>query len=238
MPFSFYATPYTLTTEKLNILTDSNAQIEWIKIGLQSASEKISKQIYKRPFNKSKVINIMEQITSNNIFLRLDMIVQNPYESYSDWAESIDFFYGLGQKLKKTSQSYQLIEIGLFSLTFYPGTELYNKAMKDGIINNDYTDEVLLSKSKHNRLGTRANSPYAPTMLSTDLILVTFYYLLMANRLTFIRHIIKRRFVLKFIDLLTKNEMIRYIFMISKPILVSIRSRITGMDKNKRPTTF
>jgi len=238
LPFSFYATPYTLTTEKLNILIDNKAQIEWIKVGLQSASEKVSKQIYKRAFNKSKIINIIEQITSHNIFLRLDMILQNPYESYSDRAESIDFFYDLGQKLKKTSQSYKLIEIGLFSLTFYPGTELYNKAMKDGIINNDYIDDVLLSKNKYNRFGAKVSSPYALTMLSTDLILVTFYNLLMANRLTFIRHIIKRRFILKFIDLLTKNEMFRYIFIISKPILVSIRSKITGMDKNKRPTTF
>jgi hypothetical protein len=61
---------------------------------------------------------------------RYDIIVNNPWEKDGDLAETLMFF-------AKFPKPYLL---NMFSLTFYPGTELYEKAVEDGIITDDLND--------------------------------------------------------------------------------------------------
>jgi|TARA_B100000315_G_scaffold241654_1_gene262723 hypothetical protein len=56
-----------------------------------------------------------------------DIIIDNPYEKEEDIIKTLMF-------LLKLPTPYQL---SLYYLTFYPGTDLYKKAINDGIITNE-----------------------------------------------------------------------------------------------------
>ena len=57
-----------------------------------------------------------------------DLILDNPYETDEDLRKTLSL-------LNTIPDTYELI---LFSLTFYPGTYLYDKAVKDGLIEDAY----------------------------------------------------------------------------------------------------
>jgi len=69
----------------------------------------------------------MEKEIKKKIKIRYDFITDNPWENEEDIEDSLR----LALKLKRP------FELSLFSLTFYPETELYEKARQEGIIRDD-----------------------------------------------------------------------------------------------------
>ncbi|NQT06179.1 MAG: B12-binding domain-containing radical SAM protein [Candidatus Omnitrophica bacterium] len=206
LPFIFYSTFATFTEDKLKILLKYKANIIWMKLGLQSASERVNKQIYKRHFNRESFLDKIDLITSHNIDLKLDMILQNPYEKTSDWIENIDFFNQLGERLKQNKLAKRSILLNVYSLKFYPGTELYNTALTDETIKDDYVEKTLLTRSRYNygRI-----YPYAPTMFSIDLLLLFFYYKLMAGKGRFVYRYMKNPKILGLLKKICSLEIMR-----------------------------
>lgn len=126
------ATPSTLTREKLAPLV--KAGLEDIRMGIQTGSERTLK-LYNRRQNNHDVIKAAETIHRVNprLMPRYDIILDNLWETEEDLRETLEL-------LSKLSLPFKL---NLFSLTFYPGTDLYEKARADGIITDDIKDVYL-----------------------------------------------------------------------------------------------
>ncbi|GAF78441.1 unnamed protein product, partial [marine sediment metagenome] len=122
--------PSTLTRTKLSFLVD--AGLITIKMGIQSASER-TKRLYRRFHSNHQVEKAARMINEFKDKIKMphyDIILDNPWETDEDLIETLMF-------LTKIPPPYQ---VQYFSLTFYPGTELYEKAKRDGIITNDLQD--------------------------------------------------------------------------------------------------
>lgn len=111
--------------EKLALL--KNAGFIGVKMGIQSGCERVRKKVYARPETNKTILwgaSVLNHLKFNKI--NYYMITDNPYESEDELIESIRF----------TSRLPRPFSLSLFSLNYYPGTALYRRAMKDGIITN------------------------------------------------------------------------------------------------------
>ncbi|HBU69420.1 MAG TPA: hypothetical protein DEE98_03445 [Elusimicrobia bacterium] len=147
LPFFCLVSPSTITEEKLGILID--AGLENVQVGLQSGSDRTNKNIYSRYISQEqffKAISILDSFRKKLSF-SFDVISDNPYEKEEDYAETA----------KLLNQIPRPFNLTLYSLTFYPGTELYNRAQKEGMIGKDSQEYItkqfhLLKNNYFNKL--------------------------------------------------------------------------------------
>jgi radical SAM superfamily enzyme YgiQ (UPF0313 family) len=139
------ATASTLSKEKLVLLVDAGL-IE-IRMGIQTAGT-ITKKLYKRPHTNQQIENAVRMINEYKDKLRAkyDIILDNPWETDQDQIETLMF-------LSKLPVPYWLT---LFSLNFFPGTDIYRKAKKEGFIKDDMND--IYRKRMHGCKKTYLNS--------------------------------------------------------------------------------
>ncbi|MDO8873696.1 MAG: radical SAM protein [Methanoregula sp.] len=139
LPFKCNLNANTISREKISLL--SEAGLISIEIGLQSGSENVQKNCYKRPFN-AKLFKKNTQMLAEfpHIVKYYDIILDNPYESELDIAKTITF-------LAEMPKPYN---ISSFSLTFFPGTELYARALNDSLI--DLKSDPYLKFKRNNIL--------------------------------------------------------------------------------------
>jgi len=132
MPFRIGgATPLTITEEKLAYLVD--AGLQGIRIGIQTGSSRI-KGLYKRSYNNDQVVHsasIIDNFRGKIKMPEWDIIVDNPWEREEDFVET----------LKLLTKLPVPFELRIFSLNFYPGTELFDMAIKDGIVFEEATQK-------------------------------------------------------------------------------------------------
>ncbi|MBU1626949.1 B12-binding domain-containing radical SAM protein, partial [bacterium] len=126
---SFYClgTPVYITRKKLEYLID--AGLMQLQMGIQSGSERIQK-LYRRPISNMKILETAKLINSFSDKLLppvYDVITDNPFETDDDYIETFRLFLKIPRPFR----------IQLFYMTFLPGTEIYDKAVKEGIINDD-----------------------------------------------------------------------------------------------------
>lgn len=123
------ATPYSISREKLGSLVEGG--LTGLRMGIQSAAES-TKVLYLRNHSNNYVEKAVQTIDEfrDHITPRYDIIVNNPWETEEDLSETLIF-------LSRIPTPYLL---NLFSLTFYPATDLYDKAVEDGIIKDDLND--------------------------------------------------------------------------------------------------
>ena len=125
-------TPATLRRDKLSHLVD--AGVSFIRMGLQSANETIKKE-YKRNYSNKKVESsaaIINDFRDQIGAPQYDIILDNPWESDENLEETLMF-------LTKLPAPYRL---GFYSLTFYPETDLYDKALEDGMIHGGFENDL------------------------------------------------------------------------------------------------
>jgi len=124
------ATPSTLKRDKLDVLVD--AGLTEMRMGIQTAGER-TKVLYKRPHTNEEVENAVIMVNDHKDKIKkvfYDIILDSPWDTEQDNMETLMF-------LSKLPTPYVL---NLFSLVFYPGTDLYRKAKKEGIVKNDIND--------------------------------------------------------------------------------------------------
>ncbi len=138
-----------ITDSKVRLITESGIELKWLKIGLQSASERINKDVFNRNFDKNIFFQGLKMLASRGVRVMLDVISDNPYETFSDKYESLLFYHDLIKEIRNSSTRDIPIKIYDHKLMFYPGASLYAKAEKDGVIGNNYVSHVL---SKRNTL--------------------------------------------------------------------------------------
>jgi anaerobic magnesium-protoporphyrin IX monomethyl ester cyclase len=126
LPFRCNFSPDSVTEEKISILSD--AGMICVEMGLQTASQRINKDIYHRHFDRNKFISAANIINKHkNICSNYDIIFDNPYETYRDVSDTLRFIAKLPMPFR----------LSTCSLTFFPGSELYLKAKEEKIINNE-----------------------------------------------------------------------------------------------------
>jgi len=137
LPLSFAAHPKDINEEKLSHLVD--AGMIAIDVGIQTGSKRTQK-LYKRSYPDTVVSNAVQAINrfKESLYVSYDIIIDNPYETNEDLVQTIE----LVSKFPKPRY------FKMFSLCFFPGTELYEKAKKDGTL----PDEEELKAYKKNFL--------------------------------------------------------------------------------------
>lgn len=121
IPFVARSTPKHTDKEKMALLKD--AGLGWIFMGLQTGSDRINQEVYGRYTTAEEFLKAAEVISRLRISPWYDVIVDNPYETEDDYLQTIDV-------LLRTARPF---EISLFSLDFFPGTELLRRTKQDKI---------------------------------------------------------------------------------------------------------
>ena len=138
------ATPSTLHKEKLRLLVE--AGLREIRMGVQSAATN-TKKLYERPHTNQQVENAVRMVHAyKELKGKYDIILDSPWDTNEDSIETLMF-------LSKLPTPHHLT---LFSLVFFPGTDLYRKAKKEGIIKDDLND--IYRKHYHGCKKTYLNS--------------------------------------------------------------------------------
>lgn len=122
--------PKSVTKEKISLLLD--AGMTRLRMGIQTGSER-TKRLYKRNYSNQLVEEstaIINEFTDRLDSVIYDIILDNPWETDEDLIDTLMF-------LVRLRPPYSLM---FFSLTFYPETDLYKKAKRDGIIKDDLND--------------------------------------------------------------------------------------------------
>ena len=136
LPFYCLVSPLTINEEKLDLLVD--AGLKEIQIGLQSGSDRVNTQVYLRHVKAEhflKMIKMFEKYRGR-INFSIDVIVDNPYERGDDMIQTINVLNQIQKPFK----------LSMFSLAFYAGTNLHQRAMNDKLLANE---SEYLSKQFH-----------------------------------------------------------------------------------------
>lgn len=154
LPFMVRVFPGVLDRDKLFILRDAGLSL--VIMGIQTGSDRVNFEIYNRKVRFSSVMEAAELISESKVAPYYEMIVDNPYENEEDEMESIN-------SMAKLKRPYT---ISLAHLTFFPGTLLTERALRDEIIDPEaYLTRymVKIDKTYFNKL--LYMTPYIPRYL-------------------------------------------------------------------------
>ncbi len=130
LPLYCQASPQTISPEKLDILL--GAGLVYVEMGIQTGSERIRK-LYLRKESNEQILEAAQLLHCHiGRMIRPDyhIIIDNPWETQEDVLET-------AKLLAAIPKPYGL---AISSLTFFPRTGLYDKALQDGIIADEVTD--------------------------------------------------------------------------------------------------
>jgi len=130
LPFYCQASPTTLTEEKLSSLID--AGLVYVEMGIQTGSARI-KELYHRTESNEKILEVTNILHRHrDRLLRPDyhIIIDNPWEDESDTYETVKLLFQIPKPFG----------LCISSLVFFPQTELYNKAIQEGILTDEVAD--------------------------------------------------------------------------------------------------
>ena len=148
MPFHIQASPGTVTEEKIKALVD--AGLVFVEMGIQSTSN-AAKDLYKRKAPTEIILgaaDIFHKYNGRIYSPCYHVILDNPWETSLDVLETLNLVLKLPRPfwLKRAS------------LVCFPGTELYLKAKKDGIIRTEEDEwREIYSKHLHTPKGKYVN---------------------------------------------------------------------------------
>ncbi|ODS34581.1 MAG: oxidoreductase [Candidatus Scalindua rubra] len=121
-PFKVLISPWTYKEEKIKPLID--AGMNELIMGIQSGSENVNKNIYGRNLSNDKILKIAYSLHKYSpMTIYYDFIVLNPFETVDDLVSTIRF-------MKKLPTPFFIFNN---SLAFYPKTQLYEWAVKEGL---------------------------------------------------------------------------------------------------------
>ncbi len=124
MPFFALVSPPTVSEKKCEYLVDAGMHV--VEMGIQSGSERTNR-MYRRAISNEQVVwaaQILNRHKDRMFPPVYDVILDNPYDRREDVLKTV-------RLLLRLPRPYI---IQFFSLTFYPGTELWDRARKDGLI--------------------------------------------------------------------------------------------------------
>jgi len=119
--------PANFNMEKLELISQK-IRLDKLRLGVQSGSERTRKEIFNRPHSDKQLLSVIQQLSRVRRRGRIlyDVILDVPWENEKDKIDTFRF-------LMKIPRPFWLI---VYYLTFYPGTALYERAKKEGLLNN------------------------------------------------------------------------------------------------------
>jgi radical SAM superfamily enzyme YgiQ (UPF0313 family) len=126
LPFRCMATPNAVTERKVKALAD--AGLCYVEVGVQSCSPD-TLALYRRKWGGVEHVRRAGEILSeyrDQIEVHYDIIIDNPWETVEDNLQTL-------RALVELPRPYSL---QMFSLTLFPGTELFDRGMREGRIMN------------------------------------------------------------------------------------------------------
>jgi hypothetical protein len=122
LPFSIYSFPRMVDAKRMAMLRDAGL---WTStMGIQSGSERIRRDCYERETSNEEITTACQLMASIGVQRNLDFIGDNPYESERDRRETVDLLCRLPKPFY----------FNYFSLTYFPGVDLTERALADGFI--------------------------------------------------------------------------------------------------------
>lgn len=129
LPFGVNVIPLSITEEKLKLLLDAGCVK--FQIGIQSGSERLNKEVYMRHYPRKRLMAALDLLDKYHAMydfsVDVDWIIDCPWETEDDVLET----------LKLSLQLPKWMFNNIFTLTFYPGTTIYTRALEEGIIKED-----------------------------------------------------------------------------------------------------
>lgn len=127
LPISVNAHPEELCRETLEPLRRAGLSI--IDIGLQSGSRRMLQQVYQRRQKVERLPETGRLLKELKIFPYFDIILNDPYEESEDLRQTLEMLLSLPRPFNAN----------LFSLSFYPGARLTEKALREGVLRAEET---------------------------------------------------------------------------------------------------
>lgn len=127
----FYCMFYPGTCDEYLIKVMKKAGLAGVWLGVQSGSEKVRKEVFKRYYSNKKLIEQAKLFKKHNISVKYDIIFNNPWEP--DTSETI--------KLMRKLPNPKLFNF--FSLKYFPNTEITKMALEKGFITQKELDDQL-----------------------------------------------------------------------------------------------
>ncbi|MCD6327044.1 B12-binding domain-containing radical SAM protein [bacterium] len=128
LPMYVQVSPPLMTEKKMDYLAD--AGMISAQMGIQTGSERINREYYNRFITNDQVLEgarLLNKHKDTMVPPVYDVILDNPYESREDRLQTVRLLMQLPRPFV----------IQFFSLTFYPGTPLYDRAKADGIVGDE-----------------------------------------------------------------------------------------------------
>ncbi len=129
------AHPQNVTEVRLNALCD--AGMIKLRIGIQTGSDR-TRKLFARTWENNKTITDITNLISKFIkkgslkYVMYDVILDNPWETEEDYRQTLDMILSLPGPFG----------LYCFSLTFYPGSVLYERALSEGRVQGNTMDEA------------------------------------------------------------------------------------------------
>jgi len=120
--FSIWSNPACITEHSIQAL--KRAGLKGINIGTIEGNDEAQKKIFNRNATRELYISSAEILHEHNMPAEYDFILCNPYESDSDIIQTIELLMLLPKPFK----------IVIYSLVYFTGTKLYEKARQDGFV--------------------------------------------------------------------------------------------------------
>lgn len=128
LPFRTHLHPNLINEKTINALADSG--LLEIKTGIQSGSERVRKEVFNRKTSDAHLLKVANIMNRSGVKVMYDIILDNPWETEEDRDQGIEF-------LLKIATPYDL---RLFSLCYFPGASLTNRALAEGLIDETQVD--------------------------------------------------------------------------------------------------
>jgi len=120
--------PSMVDEERMSILVD--AGMRRVRVGIQTGSIRAMREVYRRPTTAAQLartFDVLHRFSDRMDPPMYDLILDNPWETKEEELDTL-------RMLLNVPKPYHLV---LYSLTFFPGTELYECARQEGILDND-----------------------------------------------------------------------------------------------------
>ncbi len=145
LPFMFLMSPLTYDPAKLDVIFSSGL-VYFVEMGVQTGSERI-KRLYRRRESRRQVLRaahgLARRMRPRGLAPTFDLIMDSPWETRADRLATLR----LASELPSPSR------LLLFSLNVFPGTELYARALDEGLLDTEsYQAQFDLGSYRDRRL--------------------------------------------------------------------------------------
>ena len=120
----FYCEFYPGVEKEDTIVQLKEAGLHGIWLGVQSGSEKLRRGVLLRNYSNDTVIKAAHLFMKHGVDVRYDFILDNPFESWDDKMQTIELMLQLPTPYTAN----------LFSLAYFPSTDITNMALEKGYI--------------------------------------------------------------------------------------------------------